>query len=147
MVEGFPEEFLHHRAVASLVGMGESVARRSGCTAQAAEPTGVVAKGIADIVKAGGVGELGEKQADDMAPSGEGARLFVYAVLLGEAGGKVGRDQLAKLSEDGQVGFSWFVINHPGDPEWDRPPANLKKITVYGMTVNLTLNFSLKTAP
>jgi hypothetical protein len=47
----------------------------------------------------------------------------------------VGRDQLAKLSEDGQVGFSWFVINHPGDPEWDRPPANLKKITVYGMTV------------
>jgi hypothetical protein len=115
--------------------MGESVARRSGCTAQAAEPTGVVAKGIADIVKAGGVGELGEKQADDMAPSGEGARLFVYAVLLGEAGGKVGRDQLAKLSEDGQVGFSWFVINHPGDPEWDRPPANLKKITVYGMTV------------
>jgi hypothetical protein len=31
--------------------MGESVARRSGCTAQAAEPTGVVAKGIADIVK------------------------------------------------------------------------------------------------
>jgi hypothetical protein len=19
------------------------------------------------------------------------------------------------------------VINHPGDPEWDRPPANLKK--------------------
>jgi hypothetical protein len=29
----------------------------------------------------------------------------------------MGRDQLAKLSEDGQVGFSWFVINHPGDPE------------------------------
>lgn len=30
------------------------------------------------------------------------------------------------LGACGQVGFSWFVINHPGDPEWDRPPANLK---------------------
>jgi len=26
------------------------------------------------------------------------------------------------------------VISHPGDPEWDRPPATLK-ITGYGMAV------------
>jgi len=52
---------------------------------------------------------------------------LVDAVLLGETGGEVGRDQLAKLGEDGQLRPSWFVINHPGDPEWDRPPATLKK--------------------
>jgi hypothetical protein len=34
------------------------------------------------------------------------------------------------------------VINHPGDPEWDRPPANLKKITVYGMTVEIFIKFT-----
>jgi hypothetical protein len=63
----------------------------------------MVAHCVADIVEADGVGELGEEQRDDMTPRGKGARLFVDAVLLGEAGGEVGRDQLAKLGEDGQV--------------------------------------------
>lgn len=103
MVEGFPEEFLHYFAVPGFVGVGEGVARRGG-----------------------GVGELGEEHADDMAPRGEGAGLFVDAVLLGEAGGEVGRDQLAKLGEDGQLLPSWFVISHQGDPEWDRPPTTLE---------------------
>ena len=61
-----------------------------------------------------------------MAPRGKGARLFIDAVLLCEAGGEMGRDQLAKLGEDGQRRPSWFVISHPGDPEWNCPPANLK---------------------
>ena len=97
-----------------------------GGAAQAAKPAGVVGKGVTDIVEAGGVGELGEEQADEMAPRGKGARLFIDGVLLGEAGSEMGRDQLAKLGEDGQLRSSWFEISHPGDRKWDRPPATLK---------------------
>ena len=126
VAEGFPKQLLHHGAVAGFIGVGEGVARRGGGAAQATEPAGVVAQGVADVIEAGGVCELGEEQTDDMAPRGEGACLFIDAVLLGEAGGEMGRDQLAKLGEDGQLRPSWFVISHPGDPEWDRPPATQK---------------------
>jgi len=63
------------------------------------------------------VRELCEEQGDDMAPRRESAGLFVDAVLFGETGGEVGRDQLAKLGEDGQFCPGWFTIYHQADPE------------------------------
>lgn len=100
--------------------------------AQAAEPAGMVAQRVPDVVEAGGVGELGEEQADNVAPRREGARLLVDAVLLGEAGGEVGRDQLAKLGEDGQLRRGWFVSFHQADPAWDRPPVTSKNPSAMG---------------
>ena len=66
-----------------------------------------------------------------------------FMARRGEAGGEAGRDRLAKLGEDGQHRFGWFVIRHPVDPEWDCPAAILKnqKITVYGMAVISFLSF------
>jgi hypothetical protein len=116
----------------NIVGVGEGVARRGGGSAQAAEPRAMVAEGIADVVEARRVGELRKEQGDDVAPRQEGAGLFVDAVLFGEAGGEVGRDQLAKLGEDGQLCSGWFTIYHQADPEWDRPPVTLRKSRAMG---------------
>ena len=61
-----------------------------------------------------------------MAPCRKAARLFVGAVLLGEACVEMERDQLAKLGEDGQLCPVGFAINHLSDPKWDRPPVTPK---------------------
>jgi hypothetical protein len=53
-------------------------------------------------------------------------RLFVNAVLLCEASGEVGRDQLAKLGEDGQVDLGGLLMGYSGDPDWDCTPATSK---------------------
>ena len=110
VMEGSPEVFLNHVAVAGFVGVGEGVARRGSGSAKTAEPRTMVAQGIADVVEAGGVGELCEELGDDVAPRREDEGLLVDAVLFGEAGGKLGRDQLAKLGEDGQFCCGWFTI-------------------------------------
>lgn len=34
--------------------------------------------------------------------------------------------ELLKKNFDAPPRLSWFVMNHPGDSEWDRPPATLK---------------------
>lgn len=97
MLQCSPKKSLHHIAVACLIGMGEGVAGRSNGSAHAAEPTGVDAQGIADVVETDGVGELGEEQAHDMTPWGEGAGLPINAILSGEFWHQVSRDELAKL--------------------------------------------------
>ena len=81
------------------------------------------AQGVANVVEPDGVGELREEQAHDMAPRREGARLLFDAMLAGELGHEVGRNEIAKLGEDGQRCLGWFVCFHQADPEWDRPPA------------------------
>ena len=78
------------------------------------------------------MGELGEEQADNVTPSGEGACLFVDAVLAGELGNKVGWNELAELGEYWQLRFGWFFRFHQADPKWDRPPATLKSATPMG---------------
>jgi hypothetical protein len=91
----------------------------------------VIAQGIADIVEADGMTELGEEQTHDVTPRSERARLFVDAVLAGKSGDQVGRNELAELSQDRQLRFDWFVF-HPADPAWDRPPVTSKMISVLG---------------
>lgn len=54
-------------------------------------------------------------------------------MLLGETGGEAGRDRLAKLDQNGQLRPDWFVIRHPDDPEWDRPPATPQKSKNHGL--------------
>ena len=97
---------------------------RAGATTspQTAEPAGMDAQGVANVVEPDGVGELGEEQAHDMTPRCEGACLFVDAMPACELGHEVGGNEFAKLGEDGQRGLGWFVFHQAG-PEWDRSPA------------------------
>jgi hypothetical protein len=60
----------------------------------------------------------------------------IDVVFLGEVGGEMRRDHLAKLGEDGQLRPSCFVMIQQGDPGWYRQPATRKKITAYGMAVD-----------
>ena len=99
----------------------------------------MIAQGVADIVEAGGMGELGEEQRDDVAPGGEGAGLLVDAILRGEFRSEVGGYELADLGEDRQLCLGWFMIFHQADPEWDRPPVTLFQPT-YGTAVRLFVN-------
>lgn len=98
----------------------------------------MIAQGVADIVESEGMGELGVKQRDDVAPGTEGARLFVDAMLAGKLGNEVPRNELADLRENRDPHFGWFFLNHQADPMWDRPPASSLFCESYGTAV---LNF------
>jgi hypothetical protein len=108
----------------SLVGIRVGVAGGRDGSPQTAEPAGMDAQGVANVVEPDGVGELGEEQAHDMTPRCEGACLFVDAMPACELGHEVGGNEFAKLGEDGPLGLGWLVF-HQADPEWDRPPAIL----------------------
>ena len=76
MFQGLPEEFPGHLDGADFVGVREVVARGRRGTANGGERAGVLTQRITDIIEADGVGELGEEQADDMAPRRCRARVW-----------------------------------------------------------------------
>jgi len=54
------------------------------CAAQGSQLRAMHPQAIADVVQSDGVRELGVEQGDHMTPRGEGARVFVQAVLAGQ---------------------------------------------------------------
>ena len=94
-----PEQFLHHIAVAVLVGMRERVAAWRNRTTDRSKFGGVVPEAVANIVQPNRVRQLREKKADHVAPRSEGAGLFVHAMLAGKFFRQVRRDEFTKLMQ------------------------------------------------
>ena len=66
--EDGPEKVLRQLGWALAVGGGEPVLARAAGAANGRERARVQAQGIADVIEAEGVGELGEEQTHDMTP-------------------------------------------------------------------------------
>lgn len=105
MGKSSPEKFLHHIAVASFVSMRERIARGGDCTTKASQPTGMNAQSVTGIVQPDGMSKLGKEQTDNVAPWRESPRLLVDAMLAGEFGNEIRRNELAELSRHWQFGF------------------------------------------
>lgn len=71
------------------------------------------------------MGELGVKQCHDVTPRAEGAGSLVGALLAGDLGNEMLRNELAKLTQYDGVAHGWLFVFIKADPEWNQPPANL----------------------
>lgn len=98
--EHAPEKLFGHGRIANFVGMGEAVATGGSAAANGGQGALVELKGIANVIEADGMCQLGMKQRDDMAPVGEVARFLVRASFSGQLGNKVRRNEVANLFED-----------------------------------------------
>lgn len=114
MFEGFPEEFLHHIAVAGFVRVGEGVLGGRRGTPDGGELGGVVRESVADIIEPHGVGELGVNETHDMAPRAEGPSLLVDTVLAGELGDEMFGYELANSSQYDGIAPGWLFLFHQG---------------------------------
>src|SRR5207237_6344416 len=64
-----------------------------------------------DIVKADGVGQLSKEHAHHVTPGTEGSRLGIHAGLARKFGHQMGWNQIAKLSQNRELGGGWFGIS------------------------------------
>lgn len=136
MFEHPPEEVLGHLGWALTVGGGEAVFAGRAGPAQGRERTRVQPQGVADVVEAQGVGELGEDQAHHMAPRRETAGFFCDARIPGQLGDEVRRNQIAELAQEGEAAARWLaerLFFHPrpcGRVQTRRPTLFLPHQTI-----------------
>lgn len=109
MFEHPPEEVLGHLGWALPVGGGKAVLAGRAGPAQGRERTRVQPQGVADVVEAEGVGELGEDQAHHMTPRREGAGFFCDPGVPGQLGNEVRRNQIAELAQEGEAAARWLA--------------------------------------
>lgn len=86
------------------------------------------AQTVTDIVETDGVNELGVEQRDDVTPVTEGAGELFRAQVAGQLDHEVGRNEMAKLPEHGQLGTGWRTwgfLFHLDRVAENLAPANL----------------------
>lgn len=110
-----PKQFLHHVAVAVLVGVRERIAAWRHRAPDCSEFGTEVAKAVADIVQPDRVGQLCEQKTDHVAPRSEGAGLFVHAMLAGKFFRQMRRDEFAKLMQCAAVMLGRRYCFHTSD--------------------------------
>jgi hypothetical protein len=92
VMESLPEEGLGHGGIAFAIGMRKAVLARRRRPADGGERTGSEPEGIGDIVESESVGQLGEQQADDVAPRAVGATLRLDPALRAPGVGQGGQE-------------------------------------------------------
>ena len=103
VTEYLPEDGFRHGAVAGFVGVTEVVTRGRRCPAQGPQRRRPQPQGIADIVEAERMRQLGVEQRHDVAPRTEGARLPIHAVDTGQLWHQMRRNQFDQLPQHRSV--------------------------------------------
>jgi hypothetical protein len=111
MVEHRPEQRLGHFRVTFPVGVREGVFAGRGRAADRRQRTRVQPQGVADVVKAEAVGELGVDQADDMAPRTKRAAPFLHRMFAGQLRHQMIGNQIAKLSQKRELCRRWLALS------------------------------------
>jgi hypothetical protein len=81
VIEDDPEQSLGHDSITDLVGMGEAVAARRGCSPDPRQPALMMPEGVADIVEPDGVGQLAVEHGYNVASRAGRARSGIDAVF------------------------------------------------------------------
>ena len=99
MTQDTPKQFLHHVAVAVLVGMRKRITAWCDRASNGSQLRSVVAQTIADVVQPDRMSELREQQADHLTPRGKGPSLLVHTVLLRKFCRQMRGDEFTKLMQ------------------------------------------------
>jgi hypothetical protein len=108
MIQHGPEELLGHFRFARAIGVGERVFRRGRGGAQRRQRAGVKPQGVADVVETETVGQLGVKQADDVAPGSKIAPLIFHTGRTRQLGHQMRRNEVANLAQQGELAGGWL---------------------------------------
>jgi hypothetical protein len=97
--EDRPEEFFGHFGRADFVGMGEIVTRGRRRAAKARKGAGLQLQGVADIIEADTMGELGIEQRHDMTPRRKSPGLLLRPGCARDLGNQELRNEVANLAQ------------------------------------------------
>jgi hypothetical protein len=111
VLEHHPEQPFGQRRVTMLIGVGKVIAARRGCPAQGRKRPAVQPQRVTDIVEANRMGQLRKEHADHVTPGTEGSRLGIHAGLAREFRDEMCRNQIAKLTQNRELGGGWFGIS------------------------------------
>ena len=109
MIQHGPEELFGHFRIAGAIGVRKSVFARRRCRAQGRERTGVQTQGVTHVIEPQSVCQLGVEQANDLAPRTERAGVVFDAGVARQFGNQVRRNQVAKLTQNGELAAGWLV--------------------------------------
>ena len=109
MAEDGIEEVLGHLGGAFAVGGREGVLAGRGRAAHRREWSRMQTQGVADIVEADGVGELGVEQAHHMTPRRKRAGAFDHTSIPREFGHQMRRNKIAELLQEREAAARWLV--------------------------------------
>jgi len=106
-----PEQPFGQRRVTMFIGVGKGVAARRAGPAQGRKRPAVQPQGVTDVVEANRMGQLRKGHADHVTPGTEGSRLGIHAGLAREFRDEMGRNPIAQLSQNRELGGGWFGIS------------------------------------
>jgi len=111
VLEHRPEQPFSQRSVAALIGMRKIVTARSRRPTQSRKWTAVQSQRVTDVVQTDSVGQLCKDHAHHMTPRAEGSRHGIHAGLARKFRNQMRRNQIAKLSQNSELGCGWFGVS------------------------------------
>ncbi len=109
MAEDGIEKVLGHLGGAFPVGGGERILARRGRATHGRERPRMQPQGVANIVEADGVGQLGIEQTHHMTPRRESAGAFGDAGVPRQFGHQMCRNKIAELMQEREAAARWLV--------------------------------------
>ena len=123
MTEYLPKQVFGHTHITFLVGIGQAVAAGKEGVPDHGQSTGMIAQVVAQVIEGHGRAELSEQHGDHVTPWGKGPSLLIDLVFARQLTDKMGRNQLANLAQNRQIGFglglAWFYVSFScSHPDW-----------------------------
>ena len=114
MREHGPENLLHQHCLALLARVGESVTARRGRTAKCRERAAMKPQRVTYVIEADRVSQLRVEHRDHMAPGRKCPAGFVHPGLSRQLRHEMGRNEIAELSQNAELGCRWAgLVFHP----------------------------------
>jgi len=115
MFQNAPKQFLHHVAVAVLVGMRKGITTWRDSTTNRPQFGSVVAKAVAHVIQSNRMSQLCEQKTDHVAPWRKGPGPLVHSMLSGKFFRQMRRDEFTKLMQCAAVMFGRRYCFHTSD--------------------------------
>src|ERR1700741_5274924 len=110
VLEHCPEQAFSQCSLAMFIGVGKIVAAGRGCSAQGRKRAAVQSQCVTDVVQTDGVSQLRKEHTHYVTPRTEGSRHGIHAGLARKFRNKMRRNQVAKLSQNSELGGGWFCL-------------------------------------
>ena len=110
VLEDRPEEPFSQRSVAMLIGVGKIVAAGWSRSAQGRKQAAVEPQRVTDVVQTDGMSQLRKEHTHYVTPRTEGSCHGIHAGLARKFRNKMRRNQVAKLSQNSELGGGWFGL-------------------------------------